>query len=113
MSESRHTSLPWEIIKGECRDSEGEYDTFVGHIASRGKLGRQTTAHACRVLCDGSEDQRESNARLIVRAVNSHNDLLWALEGLLEVVNVRIDDPRISRFDFARAALAKAKEETK
>jgi hypothetical protein len=44
------------------------------------------------------------NARLVAAAP----DLLAALEGILERVNVRIDDPRIEQFDAARAAVAKA-----
>jgi hypothetical protein len=35
--------------------------------------------------------------------------LLEALEGLLAVVEVRIDDPRIAQFDAARAAVKLAK----
>lgn len=44
------------------------------------------------------------NARLIAAAP----DLLMALENLLKVVGVRIDDPRIEQFDAARAAINKA-----
>lgn len=36
-------------------------------------------------------------------------ELLSALEGILKVANVRIDDPRIEQFDAARAAIAKVK----
>lgn len=35
-------------------------------------------------------------------------DLLDALVALIDCVSVRIDDPRIKRFDAARAAIAKA-----
>lgn len=43
-----------------------------------------------------------------MRLMAAAPDLLYALQGLLEVVNVRIDDPRIKQFDAARAAIAKA-----
>lgn len=36
------------------------------------------------------------------------DELLAALKGVLNVVNVRIDDPRIKQFDEAREAIAKA-----
>lgn len=48
--------------------------------------------------------EMEANARLIAAAP----ELYEALDGLLAVVNVRIDDPRTAQFDAARAALAKA-----
>lgn len=35
-------------------------------------------------------------------------EMLAALQGLVAVVNVRIDDPRCASFDAARAAIAKA-----
>jgi len=60
---------------------------------------------------DGNCAGRESgaNARLIAAAP----ELLEALQNLLAVAGVRIDDPRIVQFDAARAAVAKATGETK
>lgn len=49
-----------------------------------------------------------SERRAIARLGGAAPDLLKALKDLLAVVNVRIDDPRIVRFDAARAAVAKA-----
>lgn len=43
-----------------------------------------------------------------LRAENAR--LLEALKGVLEVANVRIDDPRIAKFDAARAAVAEAEK---
>jgi len=60
----------------------------------------------------GYQPTRESDAAEIVRRWNSFPDLLAALEGILKVANVRIDDPRIDQFDAARAAIAKAKGES-
>jgi hypothetical protein len=36
------------------------------------------------------------------------DELMAALKDLLSVASVRIDDPRIAKFDAARAAIAKA-----
>jgi hypothetical protein len=52
---------------------------------------------------------QEANARLIAAAP----ELLEALQNILAVAGVRIDDPRIVQFDAARAAVAKATGETK
>ena len=51
-----------------------------------------------------AENVHELDTRLIAAAP----DLLEALELILGVVSVRIDDPRIGLFDHARAAIAKA-----
>lgn len=46
----------------------------------------------------------QANARLIAAAP----ELLAALQGILDVASVRIDDPRIKQWDAARMAIAKA-----
>lgn len=48
--------------------------------------------------------KQEANARLIAAAP----ELLAALQGILDVASVRIDDPRIKQWDAARMAIAKA-----
>ena len=57
----------------------------------------------CWLLNEGLVLPKLSNVELYA------NDLYKALVDLLEVVNVRIDDPRIKQFDAARAAIAKAR----
>lgn len=62
---------------------------------------------------------REHHARWCMNVVHpdmlliaASPDLLKALQGILAVVNVRIDDSRIAQFDAARAAIAKATGKT-
>lgn len=50
---------------------------------------------------EGSCSECYGNAFLI----ENTPDLYKALKDLLQVVNVRIDDPRIKQFDFARAVV--------
>lgn len=84
-----------------------------------GKCDERRTI-ACLNACEGisTEDiegtniwqdwvsEKSENARL--RAENAR--LLDALKQVLAVANVRIDDPRISVFDAARSAIAKAEK---
>ena len=73
-------------------------------------LYADTTLKECLRVCNPRINKTtaitwdESDARLIAAAP----DLLMALENLLKVVGVRIDDPRIKQFDAARAAINKA-----
>ena len=73
-------------------------------------LHADTTLKECLRVCNPRINKttaitwNESDARLIAAAP----ELLMALQNLLKVVNVRIDDPRIEQFDSARAAINKA-----
>jgi Lar family restriction alleviation protein len=58
---------------------------------------------------EGSADLGESGAIEAWNARPIEDTLLTALEDLLSVVNVRIDDPRIAQFDNARAAITAVK----
>jgi hypothetical protein len=58
-------------------------------------------------VCHIRSHNRADDARLIAAAP----DLLAALEDLLLVANVRIDDTRCPVFDHARAVIAKARGE--
>lgn len=44
-----------------------------------------------------------------IALIEAAPDLLAALEGILAVASVRIDDPRIEQWDAARRAIAKAR----
>ena len=74
-----HSKLPWFIDRDDRRDMEWN----VSIINGAGKT-------ICFMTHDGTRDIEnkcpvtEANAALIVRAVNSHEELVEALKGLLE-----------------------------
>lgn len=86
-----HTPAPWLY---NHRDNQALIVDSQGFTVVELNTLENSTAHSA--LAD--------NARLIAAAP----DLLMALENLLKVVGVRIDDPRIKQFDAARAAINKA-----
>ena len=99
-TETTHAPTPWTIDDHrvlDIRDSNGE---------SVARVWRSSP--------------RETNAELIVRAVNSHQALLDALEALLDASQIgdaflRDTDSvslKVADFKQARAALARAKGET-
>ena len=111
---AEHTSGPWEI------DSEdGQWWIYGGKDvrATVGVAKCDLIVNAVFGICKQQNvigrrmpaAERIANAHLIAAAP----DMLTALRGLLDVVNVRIDDPRIKQFDAARAAVAKAEGRTR
>ena len=86
----KHTSGPWH----RNISADGKYPTVFA--------GRNQHVAVASQQKDSAET--EANISLIAAAP----DLLDALQDLLDVVGVRIDDPRIVQFDRARAAIAKA-----
>lgn len=95
-NESKPTPAPWEMHEGE--------DYIVVMSAD------QTTDNALARV------DTVAHAALIVRAVNSHDDLLAALEGALPILHERakpfgMGSSRWREYDQCRAALAKAKGE--
>jgi hypothetical protein len=96
---SAHTPGPWEAIGNLVRspmDKESGSGVMLAECADRWFL-------------KVNSDEAKANARLIAAAP----ELLEALQNLLAVAGVRIDDPRIVQFDAARAAVAKATGEAK
>jgi hypothetical protein len=85
---THHTKSPWHV--GKRYPAGAVYDEKGAEICAFSDL-----LHPAEVA---------ANARLIAAAP----DLLRALQDLVSVVGVRIDDPRIKQFDAARAAIAKS-----
>ena len=101
-----HTPIPWRhnhITQGWIQDETGVLVAGVQcehlHSAAKGISAKQMVA----------------NAELIVLAVNSHDALVAACEGLVELADdgsASFDDPEPGGvYDRARAALALAKGE--
>lgn len=105
---SGHTPLPWRIKTPAHATIEGEkihsYDDgwtkYYGNVAN---------------ICDGKD--REANAAFIVRACNSHYDLLEALERAMPYLEDAANDCRDTPneaahiLDAMKRACAKAKGE--
>ena len=90
----KHTPTPWEVA---YLDKNGQRVIRAEHIEIA----------TCWHHCVGSiEKEMEANAKLIVRCVNSHDELIDALETILDL---SYDDVFVMK-DVARAALKKATE---
>jgi hypothetical protein len=71
---NNHTPTPWIVGKQHIHG--------IGNVVMQAK---QTGPYKSLAICDGPDDPtNEANAGLIVLAVNSHADLLEALELSLE-----------------------------
>ncbi len=96
-----HTPTPWEVSKGRDNEKDGLAEVWGSIVGG--------DWYVARIWADvkGSEKMAEANAGLIVRAVNSHDDLLAALKVLLASASYSteaMDDAE----EQARAAIAKA-----
>jgi hypothetical protein len=116
MSETKHTPTPWKsFVNLRCATPlKGCYINACGENAAR----IADVLSQCGV---GTQEECEANAAFIVRAVNSHDALVEALESLIrnspcvpifkvgggvDTYSLRIPDDRMAA---ARAALAAAK----
>lgn len=94
MSNAKHTPIPWRIE----RQSNGLY-AVCADLAKR---------HGGSTPFSLATDIRVANAEFIVRACNSHADLLEALQRLEVASPGDLEDPESPAWVFARAAIAKA-----
>lgn len=104
MSETKHTPTPWYLADDDdCRICCPEEDVC--------------TADTHRDEYSPDEDEAIANAAFIVRAVNSHDALVEALQSLLDETLNCVDDGTLPRdavdnnagVKKARTALAKAR----
>lgn len=92
MSERKHSPLPWRVRECGC-GQDCRSVILEGVLQSDGRYSKE----------DGE---------FIVRAVNSHYELIDALEGILEIGKRDMSNPKYDGyFEDARQALAKAKGE--
>jgi len=95
---TEHTPTPWEVERCQSGDMEMQ--------GVRGANGRIVIADLLR---DGQDD---IDYAFIVRAVNCHEELVKALERVMNnCVECGEEDEPCVDCECARAALAKAKEE--
>ena len=108
-----HTPTPWKIVSREQynhskitisgKDYEGARFQPIASI----EAGNSNALH---LVID--EQTQQANAAFIVRACNSHADLVAALEACLAIVNLQNGNlyAKTNEIqDMARAVLAKAK----
>jgi len=94
MSNAKHTPIPWRIE----RQSNGLH-AVCADLAKR---------HGGSTPFSLATDIRVANAEFIVRACNSHADLLEALRRLEAAGPCELDDPESPTWVFAREQIAKA-----
>lgn len=80
-TETKHTPLPWTL----CR-STTDGQTVGFHFAG-GKHGSRAPIIECRDFHMFTAEEMEANARLIDRAVHSHDQLVEALEKLTSFID--------------------------
>ena len=96
---SGHTATPWSRNRLTEWSVVGDGDRLVAN----------TTGHQSNVKPELVEEENRANADLILRAVNSHEDLLDTLRRIIDVVgfdNRDKTDRKIKK--WARVAIEKA-----
>ena len=122
--ETKHSPTPWVNDMGYISSVPENDLVTIAVQRNSGFIGMQANAArivACVNACEGVDTEDLTHGcyqKLIEKHVEvcfakqdleaQRDELLAALKGVLNVVNVRIDDPRIHQFDEARAAIAKA-----
>ena len=96
---AEHSPLPWRFLAGGDNAPRRWIDSADNFTV--GRVFRADSAVG------------EANGAFIVRAVNSHEALVKALEGLVEWVWEDNRGDELAPLDEARAALQKAREESK
>lgn len=100
---AKHTPGPWEITTHGIKE-DGMY------IPIYAEDGLWISEAKGRGGIPGSKVGPNNNAEIAANAalIAAAPDLLAALVALVDCVSVRIDDPRIKRFDAAKDAIKKA-----
>jgi hypothetical protein len=103
---SEHTPMPWRVYK----NTDGTKLVGIGDADGIGILDAGFGVWAW------NDPEGIANAEKVVRAVNAHDDLVRAVDELLEIEDARMaigvfisNAAAQDRIDRARAALAKAK----
>ncbi len=103
-TEAKHTPTPWQLAVGR----------YILAKVGPPRHERGTVEIAVLAKGDDWEEEQEANAALIVRAVNSHHEMLEALKTIAAypVASLYPDGPCIHRDDMKeiKAIIAKAEE---
>lgn len=111
-----HTPLPWEVETPSHNDYPYALKAINGDNHKKGAVGTRILRWGAFML--PSSDEAKANAAFIVRACNSHYDLVEALEALFNSYKELADSGDAGFWSLedqpvgkqALAALAKAKE---
>lgn len=111
---SEATPRPWRVDPNHPTDVQDASGREILSCIWKDEVGDTWVIRG--IIAAQSEDERDANAALIVRAVNAHDDLIVALEGARAWVAQYLDlpghrDAAQSRLRLIDAALAKARGE--
>jgi len=115
---SKHTPVPWHTHDVDC-ECYGQW-IHAQYVGQDGRRHHHAVADCYKIKGEyGNEGTDGENAAIIVRAVNCHDELLEACEGLIELIDAaRMEtlcqgSEWVAKLAKARAAVAKAKGESK
>jgi len=99
----------------EAKRTKGAWKTHR-NIGRKGEIGIIADKAPCIIAIMGNQKQwpieAEANAAFIVRACNSHEELLGACEKVLDIINSYSHIPaQFKACEILQAAIAKAKGE--
>lgn len=112
MSEQKHSPLPWRV--GKADGQELSIDAPTGDpTLGYAKWDGLAAVYGCDADPESGRLVMRANAEFIVRACNSHDELLAALKGLHDDIAEYARINNLGGFDnhwmkAARAAIAKA-----
>ena len=105
MTNTQHTPTPWYISETRLKTTIEIYIDGWGYTLADCDASHSSLADKVGI------EEVEANAAFIVKAVNCHDELLKALEGMLQIfldVDDSADFENMKTVKAARAAIAKA-----
>ena len=92
MPESQHTPTPYDIDDDERPANAAELGIVTAIVGGRDASDSGVVAYITDIFTNEPGDTARPNAAFIVRACNSHRDLLGALKGIAAMVRTyRLD----------------------
>lgn len=114
-----HSELPWVAIEGDTLNPERPWGVscYLSREACEEIDGEDATwpsrTEVIAEVCDGEPGIAEADARFIVRACNSHDELLAACKAFVDdfIGYINSDDYDLPDPTALKAAIAKAEAE--